>query len=198
MIRPLRAIGLDLSLAKTGLAATHSSTGEPRLFTETIHVDRSAKLANIIDHARLRQIYHRIFKAVECRPDIVAIEKPLLVAGKGDTSIRLAELHGLVKCWLFEHNIPYVDIDPNHVKQYATGSGGATKEAVLASMRSHCSALGDRRPFIGDDNAADAMSCLSMVLDALGQPLFTVPEKHRGPLAALKLPQLDVSTAVAR
>jgi crossover junction endodeoxyribonuclease RuvC len=197
MMRPLRVIGLDLSLKATGLAATHSSDGQPRLFTETIYTDISPTRTNIIDHPRVHQVFSRVAKAVECRPDLVVIEKPLIVARTGDVPIRLAELHGLVKHWLYARSIAYVDVDPKHVKQYATGRGNAVKEEVLAAMLARYSPDSACNVKIGDHNAADALSLLAMGLDANGQPLvdksgqvIVVPDSHRSPLNKVRWPLL--------
>ncbi len=191
MMRPLRLIALDLSLTGTGIAATHSSTGEPRLWCTTIAPRRSPS-ETTIDHARLHTIITAVMNAVRCRPDLVVIERPLQRPGQGDTSIRLAELHGPVKHWLWTQKIRYVDVNLTHVKQYATGNGGAKKDAVRAAI----TAAYGRLVHIGTDDEADAMSMLAMALDAYGQPLATVPDTHRRALRATRWPQIDASTAV--
>lgn len=191
MMRPLRVIGLDLSLTGTGIAATHSGAGEPRLWCSTITPRRRPTLTKI-DHDRLHDAISVIMKAAGCRPDVVAIEEPLLL-DKGDTSLRLAELHGAVKHWLWSRSFPYVDVHLSKVKVYATGKGGAAKPAVLSSVISTYGRL----LHVGSYDEADAMSLLAMTLDAYGQPLAEVPDTHRRAIKDVKWPQLDLSTAVA-
>lgn len=191
MMRPLRLVALDLSLTGTGIAATHASTGEPRLWCTTI-APRRCPSETTIDHARLHAIITAIMSAVRCGPDLVVIEKPLQRPGQGDTSIRLAELHGPVKHWLWTRKIPYVDVNLTHVKQYATGSGNADKDLVRTSI----TATYGRLLHIGDHNQADAVSLLAMALDALGQPLAAVPDTHRRAVRAVKWPAIAASTPV--
>lgn len=192
MMRPLRLIALDLSLTGTGLASTHTSGGEPRLWCTTI-APRRRPSETTIDHARLHDIISTVTGLTSMRPDLVVIEKPLQRSGQGDTSIRLAELHGPIKHWLWCRGIRYVDVNLTHVKQYATGNGGADKEFVLASII----ASYGRLLHIGDHNQADAVSLLAMALDQYGQPLAEVPETHRRALRLTRWPQLDLSTAEA-
>lgn len=185
-MRPLRVIGLDLSLTGTGIAATHTGAGEPRLWCTTI-APRRRPSETTIDHARLHDIISAVTGLASIRPDLVVIEKPLQRAGQGDTSIRLAELHGPIKHWLWTRGLRYIDVNLTHVKQYATGSGGAKKDGVLASMI----ATYGRMAHISDHNQADALSLLAMTLDAYGQPLADVPDTHRRALRAVKWPDLS-------
>lgn len=187
-MRPLRVIGLDLSLKASGVAATHQGSGWPRLWCTTVEARKRPTLTRI-DHDRLHEAIGVIMGAARCQPDIVAIEEPLLL-DKGDTSIRLAELHGAVKHWLWAKSIPYVDVHNSKVKTYATGNGGAKKDAVLASMIARYGA----GVFIGSDDEADALSLLAMALDAYGQPLADVPDTHRRALTGIKWPELAVTS----
>ena len=198
----MKAIGLDLSLSATGVASTHASTGEPWLSTHTIYTDRSATRANIIDHARLKLIYRPILSLVlAVRPDVIGIEKPLLIA-KGDTSIRLAELHGFLKCWMDEKGFVYEDLDPNHVHQYGTGRGKAQKPEMLAAVTARYGPKDACNVLVGDHNAADALVCVAMVLDAHGQPLadkqgraIEVPASHRKALSGRTWRELKAVSA---
>ncbi len=187
-MRPLRIIGLDLSLTGTGIAATHSGAGQSRLWCTTI-APRRRPSETTIDHHRLHDIISAVTGLASMKPDLVVIEKPLQRSGQGDTSIRLAELHGPVKHWLWARGIRYVDVNLTHVKQYATGSGNADKPTVLSSVISTYGRL----LHIADHNQADAVSLLAMALDAYGQPLAEVPDTHRRALKATKWPELAVA-----
>ncbi|GIF08704.1 crossover junction endodeoxyribonuclease RuvC [Actinoplanes siamensis] len=184
MIRPLKVIGLDLSLTGTGIAATHTGQGEPRLWCSTRTPARRPTLTKI-DHHRLHEAVSLVMGAARCRPDVVAIEEPILV-DKGNTTLRLTELHGAVKHWLWARSIPYIDVHLTKVKTFATGNGGAKKDAVLASMI----ATYGRLVHIGTDDEADALSLLAMTLDAYGQPLAEVPDSHRRALNGIRWPDL--------
>jgi crossover junction endodeoxyribonuclease RuvC len=191
MMRPLRVIGLDLSLTGTGIAATHTGDGEPRLWCSTRTPVRRPTLTRI-DHHRLHEAVSLIMGAARCRPDVVAIEEPIVTA-TGGVPLRMAELHGAVKHWLWSRSIPYVDVHLSKVKTYATGHGGAKKDAVLASMI----ATYGRLVHIGTHDEADALSLLAMTLDAYGQPLIDRPDTYRRALDGVRWPQLDLSTAAA-
>lgn len=187
MIRPLRVIGLDLSLAATGIAVTHDQVGEPRLSCRTI-TPRKRTSSTRIDHERLHETFGAIAAAVQCKPDLVVIEEPLHVEGKGDTSIRLAELHGPIKHWLWSRRIPYVDVHLTRVKQYATGNGGADKPTVLAAVIARYGRL----LHVGSYDEADATTLLAMALHAYGQPLAPVTaESYVRGMHAVTWPNLD-------
>ncbi|BCJ45351.1 hypothetical protein GCM10010168_86200 [Actinoplanes ianthinogenes] len=136
----------------------------------------------------MHQAVSIIMGAARMQPDVVAIEEPLLL-DKGDTSLRLAELHGAVKHWLWARSIPYVDVHLTKVKTYATGNGGAKKDVVLAAMIARYGS----RLHIGTDDEADAMSLLAAALDAYGQPLADVPDSHRRALSGVEWPKLAVA-----
>jgi len=185
-MRPLRVIGLDLSLTGTGIAATHTGFGVPRLWCTTATPARRPTLTRI-DHHRLHEAVGLVMGAARCEPDIVAIEEPL-VTGTGNVPLRLAELHGAVKHWLWARGIPYVDVHPSKVKIWATGNGGSKKDVVQAAV----TATYGRMVHIGADDEGDAMSLLSMTLDAHGQPLAEVPDSHRRALTGVRWPELAV------
>jgi crossover junction endodeoxyribonuclease RuvC len=187
MIRPLRVAGLDFSLNGTGIAVTHDSVGEPRLSCRTV-TPRKYPSANLIDHRRMKETADAVIAAVQFRPDLVAIESPLLVDGTGDSSLRTAELHGAIKHYLWAHGVPYVDVNPQHVKTYATGKGNAKKADVLEAVIARYGRL----VHVGDHNAADALTLLGLTLDHYGQPLAPV-DAHRGrAVTAVTWPKLDL------
>jgi crossover junction endodeoxyribonuclease RuvC len=187
MIRPMRAVALDLSLTATGIAVTHDSVGQPRLSCRTV-TPRKRKSPNRIDHERLHDIFGAVEVAVKCRPDLVVIESPLLVEGKGDTSIRLAELHGPIKHWLWSRRIPYVDVNLIHLKLYATGKGNADKPTVLAAIIARYG----KRLHVGTYDEADATALLALALHAYGQRLEPVPGRNAEAIAAVTWPELDL------
>ncbi len=187
----LRVIGLDLSVAATGLARTHSSDGELRLSCNTLATAQSPlkQRPNTMDHRRVKQIIGYVMKACRMRPDVVAIELPLLV-DKGDYSLRAAELHGAIKHWLFCQRIPYVDVHLTHVKMFATGDGNADKPTVHAAMQARYGTLPEpwKGVAVANHNEADALSLLAMTLYAMGEPLADVPETHRRALDSYAWP----------
>jgi len=187
MIRPLRVVALDLGLANAGIAVTHDQVGEPRLSCRTVS-PRKRPSPTVMDHQRAHEIIGAIMAAVRCKPDLVVVEKPLQVAGMGDTSVRLGEIHGAIKHWLWSKGHRYVDVNLVHVKQYATGKGDAQKPDVLAAVI----ATYGRLLHIHSDHEADAVSLLAQALDAYGQPLVRVPDKQRRAVTGTTWPELDL------
>lgn len=188
MIRPLRAVALDLSLTATGIAVTHDQVGEPRLACRTIS-PRRRPTANIIDHARLHETFQAVAAALACKPDLVVVEFLPAVTGTGGAPLRLAELHGALKHWMWSKGHRYVDVAPQHVKTYATGQGNAKKELVRAEVTAR---YGDLL-HIGTNDEADAVGLLTLALDAYGQPLAgrEVPAGNRAAVGKVDWPKLD-------
>jgi len=186
-VTELRMVALDLSLAATGLAATHDHHGQPGLLARTIHTARTAHGATDMDHTRVNAVLADVAAAVKCRPHLVVIEWLPQFEGKGATSLRLAELHGVVKHWLHVKDIRYVDVRPPEVKTWATGNGNANKTAVVERVTADYGRL----VHIDDDNQADAVALLSLGLAAYGQPLVPVTSSHqRRALGNVKWPTL--------
>lgn len=191
MTRPLRVVALDLGLANAGIAVTHDQVGEPRLACRTVS-PRKRPSTTLIDHERLHEIIAAIQAAVRCEPDLVVIERPFQRDGQGDTSVRLGEVHGSVKHWLWSRRFPYVDVHQSHVKQYATGNGGAKKDVVMAEVIARYG----RFLHVHTDHEADAVSLLMQALDAYrqdlpdGQKLPEVPAGHRKAVGRTVWPEL--------
>lgn len=202
MSEQLRIVALDLSLTATGIAVTHDQVGEPRLACRTVS-PRKRPSPTIIDHVRLHETFQAIAAALNCRPDLVVVEWLPAVSGTGGVPLRLAELHGALKHWMYAKGHRYVDVNPSHLKQYATGKGNAKKELVRAEITARYGGL----LHIGSSDEADAVALLALALDVYGRPLtdehgwaIEVPQAHRGALAAAKKewPELDHLTGGGR
>lgn len=191
MTRSLRIVALDLSLTATGIAVTHDQVGEPRLSCRTV-TPRRRPTANAIDHERLHETFAAIAAAMKCKPDLVVIEWLPQFTGHGDSTLRLAELHGAIKHWLWSQRLAYVDVLPAHLKIYATGKGNSNKAEVRVAV----TARYGRLLHIGSEDEADATALLAMALDAFGQPLAEVPLHHRKGMANTDWPQLPVLAGV--
>lgn len=197
MIRPLRVVALDLSLRGTGIAVTHASDGEPWPSCRTVSPPKYPT-ANIIDHRRLNDIFQQIKTAVGCKPDLVIIEWLPLIAGKGDTSLRVAELHGAIKHWLFSQGHRYVDVRPQELKTYAAGNANASKERVRDAVMNRYAG----RLHVSSFDEADATTLMALALDAYGQPLtnrdgspIPVPPAHRAAVGKVVWPDLLIRAA---
>lgn len=183
----LRIVGLDLSLTATGIAVTHDQVGEPRLACRTVSPRRRPS-DNIIDHVRLHETFQAVAAALACKPDLVVVEWLPAVTGTGGAPLRLAELHGALKHFMWAKGHRYVDVNPSHVKTYATGKGNAKKDLVRAEITARYGGL----LHIGTTDEADATALLALALDAYGQPLAEVPPTNRAAVGKVTWPQLPI------
>ncbi len=189
----LRLLALDLSLAATGLASTHSWRGEPGLCCTTIHTRRSTP--DGIDHPRIASVVAGIRPYLSTRkPDLVVIEWLPQFDGHGDAALRLAELHGVVRHYLWLQKVPTASMQPPHLKIYATGRGNATKREVRAAITARVGRL----VHIGSDDEADAVTMLAAACAHYGQPIEQAPsDKHRRALDAVRWPAIEDREAAA-
>ncbi|MFI6228904.1 hypothetical protein ACIBCR_16495 [Micromonospora echinospora] len=161
-----RVVGLDLSITATGIAWCDGTT-----YTVTTKATGDRRLVAIVSE---------VSRAVEGRGiHLVVIEDlPTHAKAAGITGM----VHGAVRAWLIDHNVPYALITPASLKKYATGKGNAGKPdmAVAAYKRLN------REP--ADDNQVDALWLRAAGLDHLGHPLAPMPATHRAALDAVTWP----------
>lgn len=165
-------VGLDLSLTSTGIAIADDNGGR----TRTI---RTAKLT---DTRRLRTIVDDvILTCFEEQPALVVIEGPSY-GSTGGMQHERGGLWWMVAEALDDRGYARAVMTPTALKKYATGSGSASKDAVLiATCR--------RFPgFDGDNNAADALWLAAAGADHLGCPLVHMPAVNRSALAKVQWP----------
>ncbi|MEW2442815.1 hypothetical protein [Micromonospora marina] len=179
----LRMVALDLSLAGTGIAATHDHHGEPGVLARTVlspwGPDRP--------HDRIQHVLVDVAAAVSCQPHLIVVEAASY-GSVGNMVDQLAGLRWVIRHWLWSRKLPYVQLAPATVKVWATGSAAAQGEnkVTKADVREAITATYGRLVHVGDDNQADAMSMLSAGMAAYGQPLAPVVNPRQ--LRALKTP----------
>lgn len=169
----MNLVGLDLSLTATGVAS--------RLGVTTL---KPGALRGMERLAWIRQRVELAVKGLDPQDwaDLVAIEG--YAFGRPNQASHLGELGGVIRMYLHEQAVPFVDIPPKSLKLYATGRGNAGKPEMLgAAIR--------RLDFGGsDDNEVDALWLRAMALDHYGAPLCEMPEKNRGAIAKIEWPVL--------
>ena len=171
-----RVVGLDLSLAGTGIALADGTTTTVK--TRPKDGDR-----------RLLQIQDAVSAAVKPvtgdRVDLVVVED--LVAGTRVAGIT-GMVHGIVRSLLLQAEVPYATVAPTTLKAYATGRGTADKTAVALARLYAASAE------FADDNQCDAAWLRWAGLDWLGRPEVAVPQAQRDRLekAAWPCPRVVV------
>jgi crossover junction endodeoxyribonuclease RuvC len=191
----MRVVALDLSLTGTGIAVTHDQLGEPRLSCRTVS-PRRYPTDNVIDHRRLHETFQAVAASLACRPDLVVVEFLPKVQGTGGVPLRLAELHGALKHFMWAKGHRYIDVEPQRLKTYATGNGNAKKELVREQVIARYGSL----LHVSTYDEADAVSALALTLAAYGQPLtgrdgreIAVPPANAKAVAAVTWPQLDLT-----
>lgn len=169
-----RVLGLDLSLASTGVAG--------RTWADTITGGTLSRNASRHEQwQRLRVLRGRLAGHID-KADLVVVEAlpPSNYPGVHERAYLLWWVLG--RC--ISREIPVAEVAPSQVKVYATGSGRASKEDVVQQVQR-------RRPdvlFKGNDQA-DALTLAAMGLDHLGYPPVVMPETHRRALVAVKWPE---------
>lgn len=163
-------IGLDLSLTSTGVALPDGETY--RIRTRQADGDR-----------RLLVIRDQIVCDLDVyRPELAVVEDlPRHAMGAGVTAM----VHGVVRAALAERGIPYALVVPATLKAFACDHGRATKEQLAAAAYLAAGAeFADDR---GGDQC-DAWWLRAAGHEALGEPLFGLPEKQRERLRKVSWP----------
>lgn len=118
-----RIMGLDVSTKRTGVALPTGRTLS--LCPGTTDVAR-----------RLQWFEGAVARLVRFYEPELAVLEGYAPRSIGILStIRLAELGGVVRCTLGRLSVPYIEISPGTLKRYATGNGNATDEAMIAAAR---------------------------------------------------------------
>ncbi|MGC5531615.1 hypothetical protein [Streptomyces sp. SR-10] len=166
----LRIIGLDLSLTSTGVCLPDGSTF--RIKTRAATGDR-----------RLLVIRDRIRAALaEHRPHLAVVEDlPVHAMAAG----RTGHVHGVVKAELLDADVPYALVVPATLKSYACDHGSADKARMSAAA--YLAAGVEWADDKGGDQC-DAWWLRAAGHDALGSPLFAMPQAQRDRLTKVKWP----------
>ncbi|MFB7212739.1 crossover junction endodeoxyribonuclease RuvC [Streptomyces sp. NPDC056255] len=172
----LRVIGLDLSLTSTGVALPDGTTY--RIKTRSKDGDR-----------RLLVIRRSIREALAAhRPHVAVVEDlPTHAKGAGIT----ANVHGVVKCELLDAGVPYGFVVPATLKKFASDNGNADKPemAAAAYLAAGVEFPGDLTPSGKGGDMCDAWWLRAAGHDALGQPLFGMPQAQRDRLRKIEWPE---------
>ena len=182
----VRVVGLDLSLAASGVARWDAGA-RPQL--DTIRADR------LVDLWRLQAIRWEVTRLTR-GADLVVVEglQPAGATKAGAYANERAGLYWLVLDRLDKLRIPVAVVPSALLKMYALGVGGgknATKMAVGAAVVRRY----DVDP--GDDNQADACVLAAMGLHALEFPPAPVPATHVRALAKVRWPAVDAPPDLA-
>ncbi|HZM83805.1 MAG TPA: hypothetical protein VFC19_49435 [Candidatus Limnocylindrales bacterium] len=166
----MNVLGIDLSLAATGLATADEDHNHSAWAFKTKETGA----------ARMRAIRAQVLLNAR-DADLVVIEGPSYGSTGGGAHER-AGLWWLVVERLDRDGVPVAIIPPATLKKFATGSGKADKDAVLL-------ATARRFPsFSGDNNAADALWLAAAGAEHLGHPLVQLPRDQTAVLMKVNWP----------
>jgi crossover junction endodeoxyribonuclease RuvC len=151
-------IGIDPSLVSTGWAIVESKRkGKYKLIDYgTIKVNTKVSLIGRID-----DICDAVFVAISTNDNIecAAVEEPFV--GKNmKTSLQLAKLHGaLLRTLSLMSSVEIETYSPSYVKQAVTGSGNASKDAVIQAVKKKVGYKGNQTDEA--DAIAIALTCIN-------------------------------------
>ena len=175
-----RVIGLDLSLAATGIADAQGD----QIHTGTI---RTGNYGPSLDD-RMRRIWliaEQIWRVVDDGPTpaLVVIEGPSY-GSRGGQAHERAGLWWHVVHRLLGDCLPVAVAPPAALKRYATGKGAATKPDMRVALLKRADL--DLR----DDGQVDAWWLAALGLDHLGRAPVRLPETNRTALSRVEWPEV--------
>lgn len=119
--------GVDPSLARFGLALPDGTlvTLKPRT-----GADDPARRLDELD-----ALFERTLRLHPPLPALVLIEAYAPNSKGIGSTLRLAELGGVIRRRLFRLDVPYLEIVGSQLKRYATGQGNCDKDRMVAAAR---------------------------------------------------------------
>lgn len=180
MTHPRYAIGLDLSLTHTGLAAIDIDTGQA--FTHDVRSKGKKTDTTCQQVQRIDQLTEQIMTSVHaCRPEVVVVESALFSTTADTSAHRRAGLWWSVVGACVRAGYRVIEVAPSQVKKYATGKGNADKELMV--RRAHITWGEDVCPG-NDDNRADALAMADLGVAGVGGTSALNPTAYRAELVA--------------
>lgn len=150
-----RILALDLSVSSTGYASPYGILG------------RIKAPAGLEPYTRLINVTDRILDLVtESRADLVVVEDYAPRSLGVLSTIRSAELGGVIRRELERSRVDWLAVKPNTLKLWATGKGNAKKPAMIARALELGATLSTSKA----DDEADAYLLRAMALEALHGP----------------------------
>lgn len=170
----IRVLGIDPSLTGTGIARPDGST-----LILTCKFRGPERLAYLRDAIEIHVL----------GADLVVVED--YAFSRANQAHQIGEWGGVLRLLLHESGVPWVVIAPNTLKKFATGSGGAGKEEMLAAAIR-------RLGYTGHSNdEADALWLRQAGLQRFGVPPAKVamPTGQVAALAKVQWPALAAGVA---
>ncbi len=170
IVPEMNVLGLDLSLTSTG----YCHNGEAGyISTDVFGAERLRKIGREVENI-----------VVDNKIDIVAIEG-YSFASRNSQAHSIGELGGVVRVFLLNMDIPYLEIPPTCRAKFATGKGNASKSEVISSISAITGIIWKGGHA---DDMCDAWVLEEMVLAKLGRAKFKWSE-----IALTSLSKIDWS-----
>lgn len=173
----MRILAIDPSLSCNGLAISDGTTW----------VIRDQDLTGVRRLAHLRDEVEAVLE--DYQPQLVLIES--YAFSKTNRAHQIGEWGGVLRLLLHEMGRQVVELAPNAIKTFATGSHQADKTKMVSAMT-----LVSGRAFQTSDEA-DAYAMVSMAMAFLGRPLWPVPAKRVEALAKIDWPRVVLDAVAA-
>jgi crossover junction endodeoxyribonuclease RuvC len=148
---PVKAIGIDPGLARTGFGVVEAlSRGGKACDWGAIRTDSDCPIS-----LRLKIIYDGIRGLLEkWRPGLLVVEEVFVLKRFPKAAIRLGEVRGVIYLVAQEMDIPVMEVRPTEIKSALTGSGRADKKQIEKAIRQFLRIEGS----LGSSHAGDALA----------------------------------------
>lgn len=180
----MRVMGLDTS-TKTGVSVVDDSLrvvlGEQVTFPKLRGWERASAIA-----ARIMELY------TEHQPDLVVIEN--YGFANANSLVTLVEVGTIIRYFLWQENIPYIEVPPNSLKKFVTGKGQGKKEEIMMFVLKkwgYTSATNDIADAVG--LGMFGLGCLGHHFDAKAKEAVTEVMKTQGDVVAQVRKSLQLS-----
>lgn len=172
----MNILALDNSLTATGYA-TNYLKGQASFGVLNPHKNLGKGMA------RLNWIATTV-EGLAQSADVVVMEG-YSYASKGRSILSIAELGGVIRWMIWVMGTPYTEVAPGTLKKFATGSGNAGKDEMLAASIRRLGYEGH------DNNEADALWLLQMALHHYKQDgAISLPKAQLESLEKVQWPKL--------
>ena len=166
-VSSIKLIGLDLSLASTGVSICGNSS---IVSTKLRGAERLSSISKSI-------LQICIDNKVDC-----AIIESYSFASRNSQAHSIGELGGCVRMTLWDAGIPYVDVPPTCRAKFATGKGNSSKGDVLSAISAKTGIVFSGA---GSDDLCDAWILEEIGLVHYGQQRFDWPKLNMSALESL-------------
>lgn len=123
----MRVLAIDPS-TKCGLAVVDS--GKKVVNTEEVEFKK------LTGFPRVQAIVGRVMELKEeYKPDLIVIED--MFVGHASSAITIIQIGSLLRYFLWQEGIKYIDIPPTVLKKFVVGSGNAKKEQMMMAVLKH-------------------------------------------------------------